>query len=598
MDCRGNKAPSEANVVDKRAQRRLSAILLADVAGYSRIVGMDEEGTLARWKAHWHDLIEPEIADHDGRVVRITGDGMLVEFASVVNAVRCAAEIQRGMVKRNADVAAEQRIAFRIGINFGDIIIDGDDMWGDGVNVAARLEALAEPGGICVSGRVQEDVQGKLDVVFEDAGERELKNIARPVRVYRVRGEGGAAPVAPLPLPDKPSIAVLPFENMSGDPEQEYFADGLTEDLITGLSRQPWFFVIARNSTFTYKGKAVDVREVARQLGVRYVLEGSVRKSANKVRVTGQLIDAAQGTHLWAERYDRELLDIFALQDDITNNVIGSIEPQILAAEAERVSRKPPHSFDAWDLVMRALPHLWRLSTEEHQQAQQLLRQAIDLDANYAHAYALLGWSYISMFNLDTRRPIGEFTDRALDAGNKAVTLDDQEPWGHLVSGLGHARRRRPELAMTHLSKSVSLNPNFALGHAGLGYGLAVGGEPELGLESLELALRLSPRDPFLAIYAPTVRYMALFALGRYEETLAVCRSTAERHPNHAGAWRLMTVSLGMLGRIDEAKAALARTRVLHPDLSCAHVENDTVYADPADRSRFLEGLRRAGLEG
>ena len=584
-------------MVGKRAERRLSAILLADVAGYSRLVGVNEEGTLARWKAHWSDLIEPKIKDHDGRVVRITGDGMLVEFASVVNAVRCAVEMQRGMAERNVDVAPEQRIEFRVGINFGDIIIDGDDMWGDGVNVAARLEALAEPGGICVSGRVQEDVQGKLDVAFEDAGERELKNIARPIRVYRVRMEGGGSAAPPLPLPDKPSIAVLPFQNMSGDPEQEYFADGLTEDIITGLSRQQWFFVIARNSTFTYKGKAVDVRDVARQLGVRYVLEGSVRKSANAVRVTGQLIDAAQGTHLWAERYDRELLDIFELQDDITNSVIGSIEPQILAAEAARARRKPPHSFDAWDLVMRALPHLWRLSTEEHQQAQQLLRQAIDLDPGYAHAHALLGWSYISMFNLDTRRPIGEFTDRALDAGNKAVTLDDQDPWAHLVSGLGHARRRRSELALTHLSKSVGLNPNFALGHAGLGYALAVGGEPELGLESLELALRLSPRDPFLAIYAPTVRYMALFALGRYEEALAVCRSTAEMHPNHAGAWRLMTVSLGMLGRIDEAKEALARTRVLHPDLSTAHVENDTVYADPADRSRFLEGLRRAGLE-
>ena len=268
-------------MVGKRAERRLSAILLADVAGYSRLVGVNEEGTLARWKAHWSDLIEPKIKDHDGRVVRITGDGMLVEFASVVNAVRCAVEMQRGMAERNVDVAPEQRIEFRVGINFGDIIIDGDDMWGDGVNVAARLEALAEPGGICVSGRVQEDVQGKLDVAFEDAGERELKNIARPIRVYRVRVEGGGSVAPPLPLPDKPSIAVLPFQNMSGDPEQEYFADGLTEDIITGLSRQQWFFVIARNSTFTYKGKAVDVRDVARQLGVRYVLEGSVRKSAN-----------------------------------------------------------------------------------------------------------------------------------------------------------------------------------------------------------------------------------------------------------------------------------------------------------------------------
>ncbi len=584
-------------MVGKRSERRLSAILLADVAGYSRLVGEDEEGTLAQWKAHWRDLIEPRIGDHDGRVVRTTGDGMLVEFASIVNAVRCAVEIQRGMAERNAGIAPEKRMEFRVGINFGDIIIDGDDMWGDGVNVAARLETLAEPGGICVSGRVQEDVQGKLDVTFEDGGERELKNIARPVRVYRVRLAGAGPPAPPLALPDKPSIAVLPFENMSGDPDQEYFADGLTEDIITGLSRQHWFFVIARNSTFTYKGKAVDVREVASQLGVRYVLEGSVRKAANTVRVTGQLIDATQGTHLWAERYDRELADIFELQDEITNQVIGAIEPQILAAEAARVRRKPPHSIDAWDLVMRALPHLWRLSMEQHQEAQQLLRKAIALDPNYAHAHAMLGWSYISMFNLDTRRPIGEFTDRALDCGSKAVVLDDQDPWAHLVLGLGHARRRRPELALSHLSRAVGLNPNFALGHAGLGYGLAVGGEPDLGLESLELALRLSPRDPFLAIYAPVVRYMALFALQRYEETLAVCRATAEQHPHHAGAWRLMTVSLGLLGRTDEASAALAHTRMLQPDLSSAHVEKDTVFADPAVRARFLEGLRKAGMK-
>jgi TolB-like protein len=401
----------------------------------------------------------------------------------------------------------------------------------------------------------------------------------------------------PLPLPDKPSIAVLPFQNMSRDPDQEYFADGLTEDIITGLSRQRWFFVIARNSSFTYKGQAVDVRDVAAQLGVRYVLEGSVRKAANRVRVTGQLIDAANGNHLWAERYDRELADIFALQDDITTRVIGSVGPQILVAEAARVRKKPPQSIDAWDLVMQAVPHMWRMSVDEHGCAQDLLQQAIALDPNYAHAHGLLGWTYISMFNLDTRKPIGQFTNQALAAGARAVMLDDDEQWGHLVLGLGHARRRRPELAFEHLSKSVDLNPSFALGHAGLGYALACGGQPERGLESLEQALRLSPRDPFLAIYAPVVRYMALFALGRYEETIAVCRSTAALHPNHAGAWRLMTVSLGLLGRIDEAKEALAHTLTMQPDLSSAHVVNDTVFADPADRARFLEGLRKAGLK-
>jgi adenylate cyclase len=400
-----------------------------------------------------------------------------------------------------------------------------------------------------------------------------------------------------LPLPDKPSIAVLPFQNMSHDPEQEYFADGLTEDIITGLSRQRWFFVIARNSSFTYKGAAVDVRDVATQLGVRYVLEGSVRKAANRVRVTGQLIDAANGNHLWAEKYDRELADIFALQDDITNRVIGSVAPQILVAEAARVQRKPPQSVDAWDLVMQAVPHMWRMSTDEHARAQELLQRAIALDGNYAHAHALLGWTYVTMFNLDTRRPIGEWTDRALATGATAATLDDEEPWAHLVLGLGHARRRRPQLAFRHLTKSVELSPSFALGYAGLGYALACGGQPESGLQALEEAHRLSPRDPFLAIYAPTVRYMALFALARYEETIAVCRATTASHPNHAGAWRLMTVSLGLLGRVDEAKDALAHTLTLQPDLSSAHVEINTVYANPEDRARFLEGLRKAGLK-
>jgi tetratricopeptide (TPR) repeat protein len=309
------------------------------------------------------------------------------------------------------------------------------------------------------------------------------------------------------------------------------------------------------------------------------------------------LIDASNGNHLWAEKYDRELADIFALQDDITSRVIGSVAPQILVAEAARVQRKPPQSVDAWDLVMQAVPHMWRMSTDEHARAQELLQRAIALDGNYAHAHALLGWTYVTMFNLDTRRPIGEWTDRALATGATAATLDDEEPWAHLVLGLGHARRRRPQLAFRHLTKSVELSPSFALGYAGLGYALACGGQPESGLQALEEAHRLSPRDPFLAIYAPTVRYMALFALARYEETIAVCRATTASHPNHAGAWRLMTVSLGLLGRVDEAKDALAHTLTLQPDLSSAHVEINTVYANPEDRARFLEGLRKAGLK-
>ena len=404
------------------------------------------------------------------------------------------------------------------------------------------------------------------------------------------------APAAALALPNKPSIAVLPFQNMSGDPEQEYFADGLTEDIITGLSQQEWFFVIARNSSFSYKAEAVDVRQIAGQLGVRYILEGSVRKSGSRVRVTGQLIDATLGNHIWAERYDRELADIFDLQDEITTSVVGSVSPQILLAEAARVRRKTPQVIEAWDLAMQALPYMWRMTTEDHGRAQDLLLEAIALDPEYAHAYALLGWTYVTMFNLDTGRPIHEFTERALDAGTRAVELNDQDPWGQLVLGLAHARRRHPEPALAHLSKAIQLNPNFALGHAGLGYGLAAGGQPQRGLEALEQAHRLSPRDPFLAIYAPTVRYMALFALGRYQESIDVCRSTIAVHPKHAGAWRLLTVSLALLGQIEEAKAALAQTLTLQPDLSLEHVESNTIYADPADRARFREGLIKAGL--
>jgi TolB-like protein len=400
-----------------------------------------------------------------------------------------------------------------------------------------------------------------------------------------------------LALPDKPSIAVLPFQNMSGDPDQEYFADGLTEDIITGLSRQRWFFVIARNSSFAYKGETADIRKVAHELGVRYVLEGSVRKATGRVRVTGQLIDASNGVHLWAERYDRDLANIFDLQDEITNRVIESVGSAIIVTEAARVRRKPPQNIDAWDLVMQALPHMWHMSVEEQIVAQELLDKAVALDADYAHAHALLGWTYLSRFNLDTRTPIGEFTDKAIEAGERAVALDDQDHWGHLVLGLGHARRRRPSSALVHLWKSVELNPNFALGHAGLGYALACGGRPEDGLHSVEQAERLSPRDPFLAMYAPVVRYMAMFALERYEETIAICRATAAFYPNHAGAWRLLTVSLGLLGRVDEAKKALAHTLTLQPNLSSDHVTNDTVYADPSVRARFLLGLQKAGLK-
>jgi TolB-like protein/Flp pilus assembly protein TadD len=455
--------------------------------------------------------------------------------------------------------------------------------------VAAARRALGDSGN---SQRVIRTFHKRGFRFVVEVGER-----ACPIATFANRSSPAAEALRePVQLGDKPSIAVLPFDNMSADPEQDYFADGLTEDIITSLSRQRWFSVIARNSTFTFKGQTVDVRDVAAQLGVRYVLEGSVRRADNRVRITAQLIDAVSGNHLWAEKYDRELADIFAVQDEITTRINGSVAPQIVLAETARLRRMPPRNIDAWDLVMRALPHMWRMNAEEHARAQDLLVAAIACEPDYAHAHALLGWTHITSFNLDTRRPIRESTEQALASGARAVLLDEEDPWGHLVLGLGHARRRHPELALRHLGRALELSPSFALAHAGLGYALACGGQPERGLAALEEALRLSPQDPFLAIYAPVARYMALFALGRYEETIALCRSTIALHPNHAGAWRLMTVSLGLLDRLDEAREALAHTLTLQPDLSSAHVANDTVYADPDDRARFLEGLRKAGL--
>lgn len=417
---------------------------------------------------------------------------------------------------------------------------------------------------------------------------------AIPARKLALASEAATAPA--LIQAEKPSIVVLPFQNMSGDPEQGYLADGLTEDIITGLSRQRWFSVIARNCSFSLKDKAIDIRKVACELGVQYLLEGSVRKAADRVRVAAQLSDATKRVQLWADRHDSAFVSIFDHQDEITNRIIDSVRSQVIMAEAARVRRQLPENIGAPDLVIQALPHMWRTSAEEQRLAQELLQHAVTLDAGYAHAYALLGWTYASMFNLESHTPIGELTERALDAGARALTLNDQEHWGHLVLGLGYARRRRPEVAVTHLSKSVDLNPNFALGYAGLGYAFACGGQPERGLKSLAQAQRLSPLDPFLAMYAPVVRYMALFALGQYEETLTVCRAMAARHPHHAGARRLMTVSLGLLDRTDEARESLAHTLALQPDLSSDHVANNTVYADASDRFRFLLGLQKAGL--
>ena len=491
---------SGIDVTNKRVNRRLMAILAADVAGYSRLVGADEEGTLALWKAHLSELIEPKIAEHQGRIVRITGDGLLVEFVSVIAAVKCAVEVQHGMAERNIPVQQEKRIEFRMGINVGDIIIDGSDMWGDGVNVAARLEALAEPGGICISGRVQEDVQGKLDISFEDMGEQLLKNIARPVRLYRVRAEESAKTRPALPLPHetspartKPSIAVLPFANMSVDPGQDYFADGMVDEIITSLSRLRWLYVTARTSSFEFKGRNQDIRDIARRLNVGYVLEGSVRKAGDHLRIIGQLIDAETGTHIWADRFDGRLDDLFDLQDKLTENVVAAIEPNVLSAEIARAKSKRPESLNAYEHYLKALPFVYELSSDSSVEALRLLYKAIELDLTYAPAYAIAAHMHMYLV-------VGGKIDEAAGGvrmARAALAADPDDPRvlseaPFVVATLG----RDLDTGLAAIERGVRLYPNVPEIVSQSGYVFTLVGDQDAALERFKAALRLNPRNP------------------------------------------------------------------------------------------------------
>ena len=468
-------------MVEQRVERRLTAILAGDVVGYSRLMGADEEGTLSRLNAHRREFLEPKIADHRGRIVKRTGDGILIEFASAVDAARCAVEIQHGMIERNAPVPQDKRIELRIGIHVGDVIIEDSDIFGDGVNIAARLEGIAQPGGICISDDAYRQVRGKLDVNFQDGGEQELKNIARPVRVYQLQPGGGATEAIALSLPDKPSIAVLPFQNLSGDPEQEYFTDGMVDDITTGLSRIKWLFVIARNSTFTYKGRAVDVKQVGRELGVRYVLEGSVRKAADRVRITAQLIDTATGAHVWAERYDRKSDDIFALQDEIALSVVGAIGPSLRLAEIERVKRKRPDSLDAYDLVLQAQPDVILRMPEHATKALVLLQRALALDPTYALAHAYAAECFHTHFlrggmHEENRAASVRHAEAALaHGGDDAIALTFA---GFLIGLDGHDRAA----AFAAFDAALAVSPSSALTYLQGSVILAFGGEAERAL--------------------------------------------------------------------------------------------------------------------
>ena len=582
--------------------RRLAAILAADMAGYSRLIGVDEGGTLQAFKAIRDELFDPKIAAHNGRLVKTTGDGFLAEFSSVVDALRCAIEMQAGMAERNATIPTDKRIEFRIGINVGDVVVEDGDIFGDGVNVAARLEELAEPGGICVSARVQEDAAGRLDLAFEDLGEQQLKNIARPVRVFRVRrdrvAEATHTPAPSLALPDKPSVAVLPFINMSGDQEQEFFSDGIAEDIVTALSRYPSLFVIARNSCFTYKGRVVDVKQVGRELGVRYVLEGSLRKSGNRIRVTAQLVEAETGKHVWAERYDRNLADIFALQDEITEAVTIALVPAIADAEQHRALRKPPESLDAWAAYQRGLWHLSKASGEDNALAEKFFQRAIDLDPIFAGGYTGLAAALNRAGNIFETRNRTEAQSAEEALARRAVALDggDAEARSRLALALNW--RGDHQGAQAEAERALAISPNLADAHGALGVVLTYSGRPKEGLAALKTCIRLDPRTPS-RVYRLLHIAVALYFCREYAAAVEAARQAIRSFPDYPRAYRVLAAALGQMGRTAEAKEALERHLAIAPEQFDNFVRGYVVErypgVRPEDYAHMLEGLRNAG---
>jgi TolB-like protein/class 3 adenylate cyclase/tetratricopeptide (TPR) repeat protein len=593
--------------------RRLAAILAADVAGYSRLMGADEEGTLERLKALRRELLDPKIAEHKGRIVKTTGDGLLVEFASIVDAVRCAVAVQQVMPERDTGIGTDNRIELRIGINLGDVIVEGDDLYGDGVNIAARIEALADAGGVFVSNTVHDHVRDRLPFVFEDLGERQVKNIARPVRVYRVRPEGplpnpplpgldpgitgeesalgarvGAAEPT-LPLPDKPSIAVLPFANMSGDPEQEYFADGMVEEIITALSRIRWLFVIARNSTFTYKGQAVDVKQVGRELGVRYVLEGAVRKGGNRVRITGQLIDALTGTHLWADRFDGLIEDVFELQDKIAVSVAGVIEPALQAAEMRRSVARPTADLTAYDLYLRALAAFFPITKEGVFAALGLLEQAIAIDPHYGLALSLAAMCHYRLFNSGWTEAPEISRRKGVDLARLALQVGENDPGILANAALVLGYFGEDIGAMIGLvDRALALNASFARGWELSGLLRTFAGQPDLAIEHLETSLRLSPRE---RIGNPlTLMGQAYFFKRQFDEAAAKLILSIQDHPGYPQSYRALAACYAHMGRLDEARVIVAQLRAITPLV----MPSVLPWRDPEDRELYLSGLRLA----
>ncbi len=584
-------------------ERRLAAILAADVVDYTRLMGQDQAGTLDVLRQLRRELFEPLVSEYKGTIVKRLGDGWIVEFASVSDAVECALRVHNGL-------ADHEIIRMRTGIHIGDVVFEDEDVFGDGVNVAARLEELAAPGEVLISDTAHQSLDGKTAAQFGDGKIHQLKNVARSVQVWRwpavAATEAASAPSiddasAPsiddvsLPVPDKPSIAVLPFDNMSGDPEQEYFADGIAEDIITALSKIRWLFVIARNSSFSYKGTSPDVRQIAGELGVRYVLEGSVRKGGDRIRITAQLIDATTGSHVWAERYDRDLGDIFALQDEITETLIAAIEPELAKAEQQRAIHKNPENLDAWSWFQRGLWHHYRSTKEDNAEAQVLIRKAIELDPEFSRALAVLAhvlyWDVLFGYTETPKEALNE----GLELSRRAISADDMEPFAHFALGRISTLRGDLDTAVAELKLSIELSPSFAHAYYGLGHALNMSGLPEQAILQMDRSIRLNPHDPSIWTFMGG-RAIAHILLKQYDEALTWSLKSVRQ----ANAGWLVHVILacvfGHLGRFDEAHGAAADTLQLKPDFAISFISDTFPFQVSAHRKLFLEGLRKAGF--
>ena len=584
-------------MAETRPVRRLAAILVGDVVGFSRFMEADEAAALAALRDLRSEILDPLVEEHSGRLVKTMGDGVLVEFASAVNAVACALAVQARLADGKGAIAEDKRMMLRIGINLGDVVEDGSDIYGDGVNIATRLEALAPPGGVCIAANVNDAVSGKIDLTVEDLGDCQLKNIARPVRAYVLRN-GSAKPshAAPLPLPDKPSIAVLAFENLSGEPEQDYFADGIVEEIITALSRIKWLFVIARNSSFAYKGQKIDVKQIGRELGVRYVLEGSVRKAGNRVRINGQLIDATSGMQIWADRFDGELADIFDLQDQVTMRVVGEISPKLEAAEIERARRKPTDNLDAYQGYMRGMAAFYLLSAEGNRDALAQFYRASELDPNFASPFAMAARAYAQ------RKAFGWPQVRADEAveverlARRAAMLGKDDAVALTMAGIALAYSVGDlDSGDSLINRALTLNPNLASAWFFSGWAKVWLGDSVTALDRLSRAMRLSPQDPnMFNMHAATAG--AHFIAGNYDQAMASAAAAVETQPNYVLATSILAASAAHCGHMAIAGAALARLLQLEPDLRVAKIKDLFPARRSEDVERLTEGLLKAGL--